>query len=395
MKAADYIYLATTSLIEKRGRAIGAVIGVMIAVIALSMALGIGESFQREFVEQLQRTVAANSIIVVGGAAGLTDIDIMYFKGVAGVRDAFGIAMAQGTIFTADGEKTVQIVAVDPAVLPLYLGVGDMTKAVEEGESEPRGMGVLVSHDLWADPGTGRKLLDIGSTLTIRLRGRSLQLIAVGLLKQIGSSGGMGHGVTFAAPSIYMSPDTFFAYVSPSRSYSAALVLVEDLSKLEEVTADIRAVSPPGSRVISAAAIVQQFVSLVGALQLFVGLISAVGMGVTALWILDSTAISVIQRTKEIGILKALGYTGVDVLLLFVLEATVVSAIGVAAGLAVSLALSLAVKISAFGFEISPVLTPQTVAAAALLPLLANAIAAYVPSRRAAQLNPVEALRYE
>ncbi|MEM3982051.1 MAG: FtsX-like permease family protein [Thermofilum sp.] len=394
MKAADYIYLATTSLIEKRGRAIGAVIGVMIAVIALSMALGIGESFQREFVEQLQRTVAANSIIVVGGAAGLTDIDIMYFKGVAGVRDAFGIAMAQGTIFTADGEKAVQIVAVDPAVLPLYLGVGDMSKAVEEGESEPRGMGVLVSHDLWADPGTGRKLLDIGSTLTIRLRGRSLQLIAVGLLKQIGSSGGMGQA-TFAAPSIYMSPDTFFAYVSPSRSYSAALVLVEDLSKLEEVTADIRAVSPPGSRVISAAAIVQQFVSLVGALQLFVGLISAVGMGVTALWILDSTAISVIQRTKEIGILKALGYTGVDVLLLFVLEATVVSAIGVAAGLAVSLALSLAVKISAFGFEISPVLTPQTVAAAALLPLLANAIAAYVPSRRAAQLNPVEALRYE
>lgn len=395
MKAADYIYLATTSLVEKRGRAIGAVLGVMIAVIALSMALGIGESFQRAFVEQLQRTVAANSVIVIGGAAGLTDIDIVYFKSISGVKDAFGIAIAQGTIFTADGEKAVQIVAVDPAVLPLYLGVGDMSKAVEEGESEPRGMGVLVSHDLWADPSTGRKLLDLGSTLTVRLRGRSLQLIAVGLLKQIGSSGGAGHGLTFGAASIYISPETFFAYISPSRSYSAALILVEDLSRLEKITSDIRAVSPPGSRVISAAAIVSQFVSLVGALQLFVGLISAVGMGVTALWILDSTAISVIQRTKEIGILKALGYTGLDVLLLFVLEAAVVSMIGIAAGLAVSFALSWTVRVSAFGFEISPVLTPQTVAAAAILPLVANAVAAYVPARRAAQLNPVEALRYE
>lgn len=394
MKVADYVYLATTSLVEKRGRAVGAVIGVMIAVIALSMALGIGESFQEAFVEQLQRTIAANSIIVSGGAAGLTDVDIAYFKSIPGVSDAFGIMLAQGTLFTVDGEKVVQIVAVDPAVLPLYLGVGDMSKAVEEGEKEPRGMGVIVSHDLWADPSTGRKVMDLGSILTVRVRGRNLQLIAIGLLKQTGSTGGMvSHG--FGAPSVYMSPDTFFAYVSPSRSYSAALILVEDLSKLEEITSDVRALAPIGSRVISAAAIVSQFASLVGALQLFIGLISAVGIGVTALWILDSTAISVIQRTKEIGVLKALGYTGVDVLLLFVLEAAVVSLIGVGAGLAASLALSLSVKISAFGIEISPVLTPRTIMVAALLPLLVNAVAAYVPSRRAAQLNPVEALRYE
>lgn len=393
MRPADYVYLATTSLAEKRGRAVGAVIGVMIAVVALSMALGIGESFQKAFVEQLQRTIAANSVIVIGGTAGLTDVDIAYFKSIPGVRDAFGVAMAQGTVFTADGEKAVQIVAVEPAVLPLYLGVGDMAKAVEEGEAEPRGVGVLVSHDLWADPGTGRKLIDLGSTITVRVRGRSLQLFAIGLLKQIGSAGGMGQG--FGAPSIYVDPDAFFAYIATSRSYSAALILIDDLSALDEITNDIKAVSPPGSRVISAAAIVSQFISLVGALQLFVGLISAVGIGVTALWILDSTAISVIQRTKEIGILKALGYTGTDVLLLFVLEAAVISAIGVAAGLAISVALSLTVRISAFGFEISPVLTPQVVAVASLLPLISNAVAAYIPSRRAAQLNPVEALRYE
>ncbi|MCC6059589.1 MAG: ABC transporter permease, partial [Thermofilum sp.] len=171
MRGADYLYLAATSLLEKRGRAIGAVLGVTVAVVALSMALGIGESFQQAFVEQLRRTIAANSIIVFGGAAGLTDADIAYYRSIPGVKGAYGISITPGTVYTESGEQAVQLVAVDPAVLPEYLGVSDMSKALEEGEPEPRGLGALVSYNLWRDPSTGRKTLDVGSTLTVRIRG--------------------------------------------------------------------------------------------------------------------------------------------------------------------------------------------------------------------------------
>ena len=104
MRGADYVYLAATSLLERKGRAIGAVLGVTVAVVALSMALGIGESFQQAFVEQLQRTIAANSIIVIGGAAGLTDADIAYYRSVPGVKGAYGISITQGTclLYTSD-----------------------------------------------------------------------------------------------------------------------------------------------------------------------------------------------------------------------------------------------------------------------------------------------------
>ncbi len=392
MRGADYIYLAATSLLEKRGRAIGAVLGVTVAVVALSMALGIGESFQQAFVEQLQRTIAANSIIVIGGAAGLTDADIAYYRSVPGVKGAYGISITQGTVYTESGEQVVQLVAVDPAVLPEYLGVSDMSKALEEGEPEPRGLGVLVSHDLWQDPGTGRKTLEVGSTLTLRIRGRSVQLFAIGLLKQTGSSI-MGHG--FSTPTVFVDPEAYYSYLSASRNYAAAIILVEDLSRLDRVVEEVRALSPLGSRVISAAAMVSQFVSMVGALQLFIALISAVGIGVTALWIFDSTAISVVQRTKEIGILKALGFTGSDVLLLFILESALLSLIGIAAGSLLSFAISLHARISAFGFDLRPLLTPHVLLVSTLLPLLANTLAAYVPARRAAALHPVEALRYE
>lgn len=393
MNFSDYLYIAYTSIKEKKGRALGAILGVLIAVLALSLALGVGESFQKTFVEQLQSTIAADSIIVIGGPSGLTDADIAYFKSVAGVRDAQGILMASGTVFTESGEQVASIVAVNPDFLPRYLGVSDMKKAVAEGEYVPKGLGVLVSHSLWKDPATGRKLLDVGSTLTVRVGGKTLQLFVIGLLEQTSSS--MSMGGNFQTVTIYVDPDAYFTFIGRTRNYPAAIVLVEDLNKLDAITENIRGLAPPGSRIISAAAMVKQFTSLVGALQAFIALISAVGMGVTALWIFDSTTISVTQRTKEIGILKALGYTSADILAIFLVETAIVSSAGELVGLLLAFIASNYMKVSAFGIVIAPILSPNTVILATLLPLASNTLAAFIPARRGASLNPVEALRYE
>ncbi len=392
MNPSDYLYLALTSIKEKRGRAIGAVIGVMIAVVALSAALGIGESFQENFVEELQRTVAANSIIVTGGySGGFTDADIAYFKRVPGVRDAFGIVMATGTAVMAGGEQPVTIVAIDPQYLPVYLGVSDMSRAVEEGSLRPSGLGVLVSNSLWRDPSTGQKRLDVGSPLVVRVGSKDVMLVVVGLMRQSFTLVG-GHAVT---NQIFMDSSAYFTYISNSRSYSVVIILVSDLGRLDEIVSEVRSLAPPGSNVISAAAVVRQVTGLVNALQMFIALISAVGIGVTALWIFDSTTISVVQRTREIGILKALGYTSRDILLIFLLEVVIVSAIGIAGGVLISLVLSLLVKIPMFTFEVGLKLAPHVLVISSLLPLAMNVLAAYIPSRRGSSLNPVEALRYE
>ncbi len=396
MNLADYLYIAYTSIKERKGRALGAILGVLIAVLALSLALGIGESFQKAFVENLQSTIAADSVFVMGGPAGLTDADIAYFKNIPGVRDAYGILMALGTVYTESGERPATIMAVDPELLPRYLGVSDMKKAVAEGEPLPRGLGVLVSHDLWMDSATGRKLLEVGSTLTVRVGGKTIQFFVTGLLEQTRFSMSMsaGHQVD-ETPVIYVDPDTFFAFISKTRSYPVVIVIVDDLGRLDAITESLRALAPPGARIISAAAMVKQFTSLVGALEAFMAIISAVGMGVTALWIFDSTTISVTQRTKEIGILKALGYTSRDILAIFLLETVIISSIGILIGLLLAYLASNTVEISAFGIVISPVLSPRTVSLASLLPLASNVLAAFIPAKRGASLNPVEALRYE
>ncbi|MEZ0346857.1 MAG: FtsX-like permease family protein [Infirmifilum sp.] len=396
MNPSDYVYLAFTSIKEKRGRALGAIIGVLIAVLALSLALGIGESFQKSFVEQLQRTIAANSIIVTGSyTGGYTDADIAYFKRVPGVKDAFGIVMIPGSIITSGGLQSVTIVAIDPQHLPDFLGVSDMKQVVAEGSTAPSGLGVLVSYNVWSDPNTGQKNLDVGSPIVVNVRSKNIQLVVTGLMLQTSSTMGGSIGHTGSSAYIYIDPATYFAYISNTRSYAAVIVLVSDLSRLDQITNDIKAVAPPGSSIISAAAMVRQFTALVGALEMFIGLISAVGMAITALWIFDSTTISVVQRTKEIGILKALGYTSIDVLLIFLLEAVIVSVIGIVVGLALAALLSLFIKIPMFTFQLGLTLAPNVILFSSLLPLAMNALAAYIPSRRGASLNPVEALRYE
>ncbi|MCD6563143.1 MAG: ABC transporter permease [Thermoproteales archaeon] len=395
MKLYDYASLSFASLKERKGRTIGAILGVMIAVIALSLALGIGQAFQNIFEERLERTFLANSIFVTGGK-GFTDADLAYFGNIYGVRDVFGVAVRNVRIAQQKGEVTATLIAIDPRWIPQFIGVNSLQDFIEEGTSDIKGLGVIVGNDLWKDPDTGTKIRDVGEIVTVSVAGRSAREITfyiVGLGASTGGFRGMG-----ANPdnSIFMDPDAFFTYITKRRVYNLAVVVVNNTEDVKYIIDEIRAVAPQGSRIFSPVAMIQQVSIFVTSLQTILALISSVGIGVTALWVFDSMTISVVQRTKEIGILKAIGYRSRDILLLFLLEAIFISLIGSIAGLTVSMIISNFVGIPIFGSMVLKAdLTPTIVFLAVILPILTNVFAAFFPSRRAANLNPVEALRYE
>jgi len=395
VKLYDYASLSFASLKERKGRTIGAILGVMIAVIALSLALGIGQAFQNIFEERLERTFLANSIFVTGGK-GFTDADLAYFGNIYGVRDVFGVAVRNVRIAQQKGEVTATLIAIDPRWIPQFIGVNSLQDFIEEGTSDIKGLGVIVGNDLWKDPDTGTKIRDVGEIVTVSVAGRSAREITfyiVGLGASTGGFRGMG-----ANPdnSIFMDPDAFFTYITKRRVYNLAVVVVNNTEDVKYIIDEIRAVAPQGSRIFSPVAMIQQVSIFVTSLQTILALISSVGIGVTALWVFDSMTISVVQRTKEIGILKAIGYRSRDILLLFLLEAIFISLIGSIAGLTVSMIISNFVGIPIFGSMVLKAdLTPTIVFLAVILPILTNVFAAFFPSRRAANLNPVEALRYE
>lgn len=390
MRSADYAWYALRGLGERRGRSAGAAIGVAIAVAALSLALGLATAFQEAFIEYLGRTLAANSVIVTNAATGLTDGDLALLSSLPGVRSCFGVSIAQAAVVTASGYRAVTVISVDPAHLPDLLGLADLASLVEEGAQVPQGLGVIVGANVWLDQSTGARLHNVGEALTLTIDGRSLGVIAVGLAKPFGFRTWIS-----VDDSLFMDPKAYFTYVSGRRVYQAAILVLSDPSLARSIADEVRALAPPRSSVFSPVAMVSQLAMFVNSLSAFLAFISILSVGITALWIFDSTAISVVQRVKEIGVLKAIGFTSRDILLIFLAEAALVSLIGGFAGLLLSLAASRFVTIPLFVVKLSPRMQPQILAVALAAPLLANVAAAAVPARTAARLDPVRALRYE
>jgi putative ABC transport system permease protein len=135
------------------------------------------------------------------------------------------------------------------------------------------------------------------------------------------------------------------------------------------------------------------FGNVMDVVTMSVGAIAGISLLVGSIGILTVMWIAVGERTGEIGLLKAVGATSGQVLVVFLTESALLAGAGGAAGVAVGLALAAALRAAVPGL---PVHTPTAFVVAALAVSTAVGLASGVlPARRAAALDPIEALRAE
>ena len=120
--------------------------------------------------------------------------------------------------------------------------------------------------------------------------------------------------------------------------------------------------------------------------------IAAISMLVGGIGIMNIMLVSVTERTREIGVRKAVGATYKDILLQFLVESVVLSVLGGLIG--VILGMSASWLISKMG-SWQTVLSLQAIGLSFLFAILVGVFFGIYPARRAAMLNPIEALRYE
>ncbi len=129
-----------------------------------------------------------------------------------------------------------------------------------------------------------------------------------------------------------------------------------------------------------------------GAFFLVMVVLSAVGLIVGGVGVIAIMMISVTERTREIGVRKALGATRADILWQFLVEAVTLTGIGAIIGLVLGTGLAVAIN------KLSPIaasVPPMAVVAALLTSAFTGVLFGMLPAARAARLDPVAALRYE
>ena len=132
--------------------------------------------------------------------------------------------------------------------------------------------------------------------------------------------------------------------------------------------------------------------SIVGGLSIAVAAIAAISLLVGGIGIMNIMLVSVTERTREIGIKKALGARTKDVLFQFLIESATLSAIGGVAGAAFGIGL---VKIGGSFISIPIVVNPVSIVVAVVFAMVIGIFFGYYPARKAAKADPIEALRYE
>jgi putative ABC transport system permease protein len=132
--------------------------------------------------------------------------------------------------------------------------------------------------------------------------------------------------------------------------------------------------------------------SISATLTLLLGGIASISLVVGGIGIMNIMLVSVRERTREIGIRKAVGARGRDILAQFLIEALTLSLLGGLIGIVLGLAVSALIgQLAGWGFQFNP----ATVAAAVLFSLAVGVVFGVWPARMAARLDPISALRYE
>lgn len=238
---------------------------------------------------------------------------------------------------------------------------------------------------------------------TLRVRGQSFAI--VGVLKTGGALGSYDDAVIVPLTTAHRT--LFGGRGATSASFQVSNIVLQvrnadqiDLAqaKVELLMRKRHQLSEDGKNddftVFNQATLLSTFDTVTTTLTVFLGAIAGISLLVGGIGVMNIMLVSVTERTKEIGLRKAVGAKRRDILRQFLVEALVMSLLGGLIGLLLGYGTAKGIEL-AFSQYITPIVTPSAVLLAISFSAAVGLFFGIYPAQRAARLNPIQALRYE
>lgn len=169
--------------------------------------------------------------------------------------------------------------------------------------------------------------------------------------------------------------------------------MVQQATEALRKTHDIKFRQEDNFQILTQKDLLESFGQITGLLTIFLGIIAGISLLVGGIGIMNIMLVTVTERTREIGLRKAVGARSGDILFQFVIEATVLALVGGAVGLLVATIGTLIIKLVVPTLDAA--VRPESVLLATGISTAIGVFFGMYPASRAAALNPIEALRYE
>ena len=418
MQFADMFKLAYKALMDRKIRSVLTILGITVGSAIILSLIASSSGLNAGITSNIAKT-GANILTIrnAGGffAAGSTNTyqlsqqDVTYLKSIPGVTAAYPYYSYGANINNGGESIQASVVAIDLVALPaLYQGLtvaegsipllGDTTSAaIGWGIANPTSGTPIGLHQMVSMSISGIK----GSKGAV-----SYAVLTSGILAQYGTA-------LFANidDTIYISFQAG-SILSKSPYFTGIYVIVDNTDNVATVQNTIETYYSNNVRVISPGQILSSIQGITGQLTVFLGSIGAVSLFVATVGIVNTMYVSVMERTREIGILKAIGYRPKQIMGMFLAEAALTGVIGAFCGLALGYALSflmggmlggLGGGRVAFGggggggggMTIVPVFSTELIVFSLTFPVLLATVAGLYPAWRASRMNAVVALKYE
>jgi putative ABC transport system permease protein len=403
LKIRQAIGISLGSIASSKLRSGLTTLGIVIGIAAVVANVSLGESFNVFFENEIN-SQGSNFIIIYSQEPNLFyNNELQLIKKTPGISGVSPIKQQLGVVTYFSQNKNIDIVGVtgdyeDTANITMEIG-----SFVREQDAFSAVIGSKVANEKFDRNISVRNSIDItlrfegGKTVTRTFKVKGV----VESLNISFAGGGIDRDV-----SIFIPVSTINQMLEED-DFSAFFAMSENLEDVEEVSdevdrrlarnfgvssRDIDDEDAKPYRIFNQADVLEQTNQIADTLRNFLVAVALISLLVGSIGIMNIMLVTVTERTREIGLMKALGFSSTDILMLFLIESVILSLFGGLLGLAVGIggayvvtaALELPFLYPAYVFEIG-----------VLVAVIVGVTAGVYPANKAAKLVPVDALRHE